>query len=244
LKEISNPVFLIEAESALENQNYTRAIELCERGIEYFPDYYLGYVLLIEAYEGIRNFEEADKIFHLATNKFANNILFRQIPRRREKFGSLLIRKNEEKSNNLEFPRFEFLADIKLEDLSADDPNLIPGLYSPPFKIKKHSNPIKDLQIFYDFIAETIPNAQIYTDEPVEQIQNNTNISNSNEQSIDDNTQDAEQPKIIPTETLAEIYIRQQKIREAIAIYQQLIQKYPEKAHYYNNRIDSLKVES
>mgnify|MGYP005821664079 CR=1 FL=1 len=243
MKEISNPVFLIEAESALENQNFARAIELCKRGIEFFPDYYLGYVLLIEAYEGIKNFDEADKIFNSATNKFANNLFFREIARRREKFGSLLIKKNEKKSNNLELPKFEFLADINLEDLSADDPDLIPGLYPSPFKIKKHNNQIKDLQIFYDSIAGTIPNAQIYTDEPIEQIQDNAKTSNSYEQSIDD-IPDTEQPTIIPTETLAEIYIRQQKIREAIAIYQQLIQKYPEKANYYISRIDNLKVES
>ncbi|MEN6295262.1 MAG: tetratricopeptide repeat protein, partial [Chloroherpetonaceae bacterium] len=99
------PIFLVEAEKFIENRDFDRAIELCKRGIEYFPDYYLGYVLLTEALESVGNFEQADRIFETATIRFANNLFFREIARRRSKFGRLLIQEAEN-SNNISADSF------------------------------------------------------------------------------------------------------------------------------------------
>ncbi len=43
------------------------------------------------------------------------------------------------------------------------------------------------------------------------------------------------------TENMAEIYIRQEKKEQAIAIYQRLILKYPDKKTYFAEKIESLK---
>ncbi len=255
------PIFLVEAEKYLENRDFDRAIELCKRGIEYFPDYYLGYVLLTEALESVGNFEQADSIFETASIHFANNLFFREIARRRSKFGRLLIQEDENSNNistdsfsNEQFDRSQLnqneilkylqLENIDFEHISADDIFLIPGLDFTPFKISDTNPKITDLQIFNDIISDKIPNIQVYCDtEEQEQPNVDQNISipdimNDEQDQFEDFSQ------IIPTETLAEIYVRQKKINEAIGIFEKLISKHPDKSQYYSERIQKIKSNS
>jgi tetratricopeptide (TPR) repeat protein len=46
---------------------------------------------------------------------------------------------------------------------------------------------------------------------------------------------------LIATETLAQIYANQNELQAAIKVYKQLIQKNPDKANYFNAKIDELK---
>jgi len=46
---------------------------------------------------------------------------------------------------------------------------------------------------------------------------------------------------LIATETLAQIYANQNELQAAIKVYKQLIQKNPDKANYFNSKIDELK---
>ncbi|HOV92093.1 MAG TPA: tetratricopeptide repeat protein [Candidatus Kapabacteria bacterium] len=257
------PIILVDAEKSLETGNFDKAIELCKRSIEYFPDYYLGYVILIESYESIGDYEEANKIFQTASIKFANNLFFRQIARRRDKYGSLINSKNQDanKPNQItihteqienfptieddfiDFPGFSQFKDINLEELSANDIDLIPGFYLYPFKIQNYTPKITDLQLFYDQISKDIPNIESYLDKPIEnyKIENNVAIE---QLEIDENSQELNSHIIMPTETLAEIYIRQKKIPEAITMYEQLIKMHPDKYEYYSERIAQLKNET
>lgn len=258
----STPIFLLEAEKSRENNDFERAIEICKRGIDAFPDYYLGYVLLIEAYESIGNFKEAENVFKSASMRFANNLFFRQIARRREKYGSLITQKGQTpiQSNpvipqteqrkdiidvddyNLDIAEFNHYKDINLEELSADNIELIPGLDFSPYKTSKSNKPIRDLQFFYDFLSEKIPDIHIYAVEKAQATHSNIqNEEKKTKSSESDNTNDF--PNIIPTETLAEIYIRQGKFNEAVSVFEQLIEINPNKSQYYFERIGQLNNE-
>jgi len=260
LEKDLTPIFLVEAEKSLEAGNFDRAIELCKRGIEYFPDYYLGYVILIESYESVGNYEEADKIYQEACVKFATNLFFKQIARRRDKYGTLINSKNREpnelisdsisaiqienppaiEKDFLNIPEFSEYKDIILEELSANDIDLIPGLNFLPFKIPNHNQKITDLQLFYDHISKDIPNIEIYLDKPIENNEVEHNFAKGPLE-VDENVSEFNLPNIIPTETLAEIYVRQNKISEAIDIYEQLCEINPEKSTHYNEQIAKLK---
>lgn len=47
---------------------------------------------------------------------------------------------------------------------------------------------------------------------------------------------------MIVSETLAKIYVNQREYEEAIKIYEKLKKKMPEKSHYFNSKIDELKI--
>ncbi len=69
MEDIS-PLFAVQAEKALQNNNVQLAIDLCERGLKFFPDYLMGYILLAEAYQKIGEEIRRDSILEQVKSKF------------------------------------------------------------------------------------------------------------------------------------------------------------------------------
>ncbi len=69
MEDIS-PLFAVQAEKALQNNNIQLAIDLCERGLKYFPDYLMGYVLLAEAYQKLGVKDRRDTVLDQIKSKF------------------------------------------------------------------------------------------------------------------------------------------------------------------------------
>lgn len=94
MEDIS-PLFAIQAEKALQANNPQLALEICRRGIQFFPDYEIGYVLMAEAYEMMGNHTERDKIIEEIQKKFPNAITTKAIEQKIKSEGSLLKDYNE-----------------------------------------------------------------------------------------------------------------------------------------------------
>jgi tetratricopeptide (TPR) repeat protein len=67
-------------------------------------------------------------------------------------------------------------------------------------------------------------------------------LIHSNDNNSQFNTFTLVDDNMIISETLAKIYINQREYQEAIKIYEKLKNKNPEKAHYFDSKIDELKL--
>ena len=89
MDEIS-PLFAIQAEKALKANNPQLALEICRRGIQFFPEYQIGYVLMAEAYEMMGNTAERDKLIDEIHQKFPKAITTKAIENKIKSEGTLI----------------------------------------------------------------------------------------------------------------------------------------------------------
>lgn len=94
--------------------------------------------------------------------------------------------------------------------------------------------PEKDVSAM--FLTETVRKIAEELKEAEEVLlEDNSGESEANQINIIDDS-------MIISETLAKIYINQREYQEAIRIYEKLKNKNPEKSHYFNSKIDELKL--
>lgn len=113
MDETISPLFVVQAEKELNSGNPLKSIELCKRGLQFFPDFPIGYILLAEAYEKINDFESSNQVLNEALTKFPNNAAIKSALNRREETGSILV---QEKIDNSE---------IEVSDESVDKEEII-----------------------------------------------------------------------------------------------------------------------
>lgn len=97
MEEIS-PLFAIQAEKALKMNNPQLAVEICKRGLQFFPDYQIGYVLMAEAYEMMGETSERDNLVEQIHQQFPKAITTKVIDEKMKAEGTLLVN-NQEPSN-------------------------------------------------------------------------------------------------------------------------------------------------
>ncbi len=102
MEEIS-PLFAIQAEKALQSNNPQLAIEICRRGVQFFPDYQIGYILMAEAYEMMGNTAERDKLIQEIHQKFPNAITTKAIEQKIKTEGTLLKEFEDRQISSSEF---------------------------------------------------------------------------------------------------------------------------------------------
>jgi|GEM_PF-3381849 len=102
MEEIS-PLFAIQAEKALQSNNPQLAIEICRRGVQFFPDYQIGYILMAEAYEMMGNTAERDKLIQEIHQKFPNAITTKAIEQKIKTEGTLLKEVEDRQISSSEF---------------------------------------------------------------------------------------------------------------------------------------------
>jgi tetratricopeptide (TPR) repeat protein len=86
----SSPIFVIQTQKEITEGNLERASELCNRGLQYFPDYHLGYILLAEVYERLGNFEQRDATINKALSLFPTNFIVKSVYKRILKDGRII----------------------------------------------------------------------------------------------------------------------------------------------------------
>ncbi len=86
----SSPLFVIQTQKEITEGNLERASELCNRGLQYFPDYHLGYILLAEVYERLGNFEQRDATINKALSLFPTNFIVKSVYKRILKDGRII----------------------------------------------------------------------------------------------------------------------------------------------------------
>ncbi len=97
MEEIS-PLFAIQAEKALKKNNPQLAVKICKRGLQFFPDYQIGYVLMAEAYEMMGEASERDNLVEQIHQQFPKAITTKVIDEKMKAEGTLLVN-NQEPSN-------------------------------------------------------------------------------------------------------------------------------------------------
>lgn len=95
-----NPFFVLEAENKIEAGLLDEAISLCNKGLDDFPDYYSGWVLLINCLIKKQNYELAKEKLNYAISIFPNIKVFKtlhiEIQKLIEQFNLNKINNNEE----------------------------------------------------------------------------------------------------------------------------------------------------
>lgn len=124
MDEIS-PLFAIQAEKALKSNNPLVALEICKRGIQYFPEYQIGYILMAEAYEMLGDYDERDKLLKQIHQQFPNAITTKAIEEKIKTEGSLLPNTDDAEEINLieqensEFESREEVSEAPPEEIDA-----------------------------------------------------------------------------------------------------------------------------
>ncbi len=211
----SSPLFTRVAAAEIEHNNYLKAIEILEKGIELYPDYPTAHFLygLALAYAG--DLEKAlfsincgDQLLeHPATVEFY-----------REKIETII----RERNSVSETKRTDFLG-LTSPHAKVSNENGIETHY-----ISRENNTIEtELEEYLDKLAEKINKAKI---------KYNPDEQENNQKEIPEFT-----GKKFVSETLAEIYYSQGKYKEALQIYEELLNLKPRMNEYYQKKIEKLK---
>lgn len=118
MEQIS-PLFAIQAEKALKTNNPQLAIEICKRGIQFFPDYQIGYVLLAEAYEMLGDTNQRDQILEKIHQQFPKAITTKIIEEKIKAEGSLL--QNSEETVEIELENVETKNNEDVDDTAVEE---------------------------------------------------------------------------------------------------------------------------
>lgn len=106
--EIS-PAYVLQVEEELISGNFSEAIELCSMGIEAYPDYPLGFVLLTEAYDLSGDTVSADLVFNGSFDLFPGNKIFLSLKKYFDETGhysAIIPNKIEDENENI-FGKFQ-----------------------------------------------------------------------------------------------------------------------------------------
>lgn len=74
----------------IDNGDYKKAIPLCENSLNFYPQYLTGYILLLDSYISISDYQSAKKILQKAYNIFPNHWVFKPFEKKLEEKGILL----------------------------------------------------------------------------------------------------------------------------------------------------------
>ena len=68
-----SPDYILDAEKAYLEADFRQSIKICKTGIEEFPDYLMGFILLAESFEAAGDTDSANIIFNGAKEIFPGN---------------------------------------------------------------------------------------------------------------------------------------------------------------------------
>jgi tetratricopeptide (TPR) repeat protein len=99
------PTFVLSAEKALLEGKYKYASDLCKKGIEQYPDYPIGFVLLVESYELSGDTDTANIVFSGARELFPYNKTINSIAKRHSESGRYSLIEHSEPITETEQPK-------------------------------------------------------------------------------------------------------------------------------------------
>jgi hypothetical protein len=120
MDEKISPLFVIQAEKELISGNPLKSIELCKRGLQFFPDFPIGYLLLAEAYEKLNDLENCNQILNEAYSKFPNNAAIKSALNRRTETGSIIVDEHFEERDFADIQNNNENSEINLIDELED----------------------------------------------------------------------------------------------------------------------------
>ncbi len=252
-------LFAKESLELLKAGNDEDALSICESGTAAFPEYPAGWLMLANVYfergdldkardatrEGLKDYPDylplvnfskviddtkiiTDVAEELSKNKETETDSVAE-KKQKEQSAEKIIDIIEEKVNKSETRKTSFLRLVKTYEsnevnenqLRADNPALIPGLTFTPLRATRRKQAD-------DFRNQPLRFPEMYN--PIERNEN----EEQNGEDINGN--------LYATDTMAGILEAQGALNQAIEIYQMLIKVNPDKADFYKNKINELKL--
>ena len=213
----SSPLFVRQANTEIENNNVERAIEILNEGVKLYPDYPTAYIVFSKALSLTGEYGKA-----LQQVKIASNLL--HSPQTYEYYLKEIegIRKRSSlfasSRGNAFIPEFN---QFEKEEIQPDlfDEELVLNLMGKD----EQANNVVDKES-----GKLVDETSI------------AKISESQDESSDDKPNQEYESGFIISETLAKIYASQGEYKEAIKVYEKLIQKTPSKKEDYIQKIKEL----
>jgi tetratricopeptide (TPR) repeat protein len=227
----SSPLFVRVANYEIEKNNLDRAVELLNKGLELYPNYSTGYMVLGKAFLLKGDYENANECF-----KNGSDIIYSQKAYSYYQSDLESIKKQRSPFQN-----------ISIHDLVKDKPdNLAESNYQ-----KRMENPLREPDSVFN---EEVPDSEAKGDNAqielrLDEIAKNlASIKIPQEDGAETGPEKTDEPenktpkdtKIIPSETLAKIYMSQGEFKEAIDVYKKLLVTEPSKKLYYASRIKEI----
>jgi tetratricopeptide (TPR) repeat protein len=212
----SSPLFVRQASTEMDNQNVDRAIEILTEGIKLYPDYPTAYILYSRALSLTGDYGKA-----LQQVKTASDLLHSK-----KTYDYYLKEIENMKKHSSLFASSRGSAFIPNADYLEKDEQ--PSLFLEELELGiKENFEQSDIDDRLEELADEISSARL-SEIPDEDITQNYNKDDSNSGST------------IVSETLAKIYAAQGEYKEAILIYEKLIDKTPSKKEEYLQKIKEL----
>lgn len=212
----SSPLFVRQASTEMDNQNVDRAIEILTEGIKLYPDYSTAYILYSRALSLTGDYGKA-----LQQVKTASDLLHSK-----KTYDYYLKEIENMKKHSSLFASSRGSAFIPNADYLEKDEQ--PSLFLEELELGIEENfEQSDIDDRLEELADEISSARL-SEIPDEDITQNYNKDDSNSGST------------IISETLAKIYAAQGEYKEAILIYEKLIDKTPSKKEEYLQKIKEL----
>ncbi len=195
----SSPLFARVAAAEIENGNYLEAIKILDDGIDIYPNYPSGFLVLsiAKAYEGKE--EEAKIVAKVGADLIGDG---KTLSAYEKKIAAII----HERNSISDVLRPSFVEEKKEAIVSEEDLALEDKL---------------------DLLAKKLSKAKIIPKEDVAE----------DAAGLPEFT-----GKMIVSETLAEIHIKQKNFAEAISMYEELLNQKPEKVEYYLQRISDIRT--
>ncbi len=212
-----SPLFVRMANTEIEGNNFDRAIEILNEGINIYPGYAAAYLILAKALtlagEYQKALQAAKSGSDLIHSKRTYDFYVKEIENIRKQ------RSIFETTRGHAFFTNELIPEQKDEQDLFNDKSLALG--------KKSETPLDER---LDELASELSKAKI---------PESSSLLNDKEISLENFDED----NLIVSETLAKIYIAQGEYGEAISVYKKLIKKFPNNADYYKSRVKELSEE-
>jgi tetratricopeptide (TPR) repeat protein len=214
-----SPLFVHTANNEIERNNLNRAIEILNHGIELYPGYAAAYITLGKAFLLKGEYDAAEKFLQEGS-------MLLHSPKTYD-----FYKKEMETIKKQRFPfqntgAQSFLNDDAAYD-SPEEENIEEEFKLADWKIKPFDGDTKtDIDDRLEEVAKNLSNAK---------------MPSPSEKEVKGHTEEKKvKEKIIPSETLAKIYISQGEYKEAIEIYKSLIAVEPAKKDYYASKIKEI----
>jgi len=220
-----SPLFVRAANFEIEKNNLDRAVEILNKGIELYPNYSSGYMVLGKAFLLKGDYENANECFKTGSDLIRSTKSYSYYQNDLES-----IKKQRSPFQNLKIQDF---VKAKIENTEAP--------VSPENEAVQEIPDISVPQI-------PLPNSKNQVDNSLEEIARNISAAKIKPEPAQEPppaiipAEDKKENKadIIPSDTLAKIYISQGEFREAIIVYKKLLLTEPTKRLYYATRIKEI----
>lgn len=232
-----SPLFVRVANVEIERNNFVKAIDILNKGLELYPNYAAAYMILGKAFLLKGDYENADECFkngsdllhspksYSAYLKDLDLIKKQRSPFQNVKDQSFVKALAEKEAGTEAAKEFTAVNPLLDNDLSFDDDVFKKNKEKLVENTERELNDDDgfDIENRLDEIAQNLSGLKIKN--TVEMEPDAEDLPGENDS------------KIIPSETLAKIYISQGEFKEAIEVYKELIILEPAKKLYYASRI-------